>query len=294
MKVYYFSSGEFGAYVLEQLILEGLHVDKVVTIPKRRKGRGRKLQASEVHKVASKFNLNVLEAEDPHTIPFEERPDFIVVVDYGRILKRSLLELPRIAPLNVHPSLLPMYRGASPIERAMMDGYPLGVSVIVMNENVDAGDIVHQERVDYTIEETKGDVLPRLVSKAVELLLRSMDDFLKGKAKPVKQTGKGSYAKKISREELYVDFKDDAKSIVRKINALSPKPTARASIDGMNVKLYRAKPSSIQVEPGKLHVEKGRLFVGAYGGSVEIVEIQPQNRRIMHARDFINGYLKNR
>jgi len=288
--IYYFSSGEFGKRLFEILADSGFPISKVITIPDRHAGRGRKLTPPPIKAEAEKRGIPVIQAEKPEDIQFDERPHFIVVADYGRILRSKTLQLPTIAPLNVHPSLLPMYRGAAPIERAMMDGYPLGVSIIVMNEKVDAGKIVLQEKVDYTIEETKGDVLPRLLETASRLLIEAVRLFMEGKAQPRSQEGTSSYAKKIRKEELWIDPKENYVKLVRKINALSPTPTARMNLGDIYVKLYRAKPVEMETTPGEIILEGNRLLIGAEGGAVEILEIQPAGKKRMTAQEFIRGY----
>ncbi len=290
--VYYFSSGSVGLEIFRELIKRGLEIDKVITIPDRPKGRGRKLKPPEIKIEAEKLGIEVLQAERPEEIDFRERPQFIVVADYGKILRKKTLQLPKIAPLNIHPSLLPMYRGAAPIERAMMDGYPLGVSIIIMNERIDAGEIILQEKIEYSIEETRGDVIPRIASKGAELLMKSMELLSKGEANPRPQEGPSSYAKKIRKEELWVDFREDYIKVVRKINALSPTPTARTMLGDLYLKLYRAKPSSMELKPGEIWMDKKQLVIGAEGGSVELLEVQPSGRRKLSAEEFIKGYAR--
>ncbi len=288
--IYYFSSGEFGKELFALLLRKGLPIDLVVTIPDRPSGRGRKLTPPPIKSEAEKQGIPVIQAERPEDIEFSGRPHFIVVADYGKILRIKTLQLPTVAPLNVHPSLLPMYRGAAPIERAMMDGYPLGVSIIVMNEKVDAGKIVLQERIDYTIEETKGDVLPRLLESASRLLIESINLFMEGKARPRPQEGPSSYARKITREELWINPAENYLKLVRKINALSPSPATRMNLGDLHVKLYRARPVNMEILPGKIVISEERLIVGAAGGGVEILEIQPAGRRRMGVEEFLRGY----
>ena len=290
--VYYFSSGSVGLEIFRKLIKMGLKIDKVITIPDRPKGRGRKLKPPDIKIEAEKLGIEVVQAERPEEIDFREKPQFIVVADYGKILRKKTLQLPKIAPLNIHPSLLPMYRGAAPIERAMMDGYPLGVSIIIMNERIDAGEIILQEKIEYSIEETKGDVIPRIASKGAELLIKSMELLLKGEANPRPQEGPSSYAKKIKKEELWVNFREDHIKVVRKINALSPTPTARAMLGDLYLKLYRAKPSSMELKSGEIWMDKKHFIIGAEGGSVELLEVQPSGRRKLSAEEFIKGYAR--
>jgi methionyl-tRNA formyltransferase len=289
--IYYFSSGEFGSLVFLE-ILKFLKIDKVITIPSRYKGRGLKPQHPLIKSLALEKNIEVIQVENPEELEFNERPDFIVVCDYGKILKEKTLKLPKIAPLNIHPSLLPKYRGASPIERAMMEGDEIGISVILMNEKVDEGKIIRQEKINYSIEMTKGDLYPILAQLSAKLLKLSIEDFLSNNVNLMEQIGKPTYAKKIKKEELFLDFNENYLKIVRKINALSPKPTARAIIKNLYLKFYRAIPCEMKLKPYEIYINKEEFIIGALDGSVKILEVQPENSKIMKAKDFINGYGK--
>ncbi|MCS7244580.1 MAG: methionyl-tRNA formyltransferase [candidate division WOR-3 bacterium] len=288
---YYFSSGDFGSLVFLEL-LNHITIQKVITIPDRKKGRGLKEYSPAIKKLAQERNIEVIQVESPEDIEFKERPDFIIVCDYGKILKTKTLMLPKIAPLNIHPSLLPKYRGPAPIERTMMDGEELGISIIVMNEKVDEGKIVKQEKIEYSIENTKGDLLPILAKLSAKLLKSSIDELKNERAILREQEGISSYARKIKKEELFLDFNEDYIRLVRKINALSPKPTARAYIKGMLLKFYRAIPIEKVEIPGKIYIDKENFIIGAIGGGVKILEVQPENSRRMSVLDFINGYGK--
>lgn len=289
--IYYFSSGEFGSLVFLE-VLKLIKIKKVITIPDRPKGRGLKFQEPPIKSLALKNNIEVIQVENPEDLDFNERPDFIIVCDYGKILKEKTLKLPKIAPLNVHPSLLPKYRGAAPIERAMMEGDEVGVSIILMNERIDEGKIIRQEKVNYSIEMTKGDLYPILAQLSAKLLKLSIEDFINNKVNLMEQIGQPTYAKKIKKEELFLDFNENYLKIVRKINALSPKPTARAVIKNLYLKFYRAIPCEMKLKPYEIYINKEEFVIGALDGSVKILEIQPENSKVMKAKDFINGYAK--
>ncbi len=289
--IYYFSSGEFGSLVFLEL-LNYIKIDKVITIPDKLRGRGLNLEPPPIKKIALEKNIEVIQVETPEEIDFEKRPNFVIVCDYGKILKEKTLKLPKIAPLNIHPSLLPKYRGAAPIERCLMDGNELGVSIILMNERIDEGKIVKQEKVYYTIEMTKGDLLPILSKISAKLLKQAIEDFINGNVELKEQIGEPSYAKKIKKEDLFLDFNDEHINIVRKINALSPKPTARAYFKNLYLKFYRALPVNIKLKPYEIYVDKESFVIGALNGGVKILQLQPENRKIMSSKEFINGYLR--
>lgn len=289
--IYYFSSGEFGALVFLEVI-KLIKIKKVITIPNRHKGRGLKLQEPLIKSLALENNIEVIQTENPEDLEFNERPNFIVVCDYGKILKEKMLKLPKIAPLNIHPSLLPKYRGASPIERAIMEGDEIGISIILMNEKIDEGKIIRQEKVDYSIEMTKGDLYPILAQLSAKLLKLSIEDFMNNNVNLIEQIGQPTYAKKIKKEELFLNFNENYLKVVRKINALSPKPTARAIIKNLYLKFYRAIPCEMKLKPYEIYINKEEFIIGALDGSVKILEVQPENSKIMKAKDFINGYAK--
>jgi methionyl-tRNA formyltransferase len=174
----------------------------------------------------------------------------------------------------------------------MMEGDEIGVSVILMNEKVDEGKIIRQEKINYSIEMTKGDLYPILAQLSAKLLKLSIEDFLSNNVNLMEQIGKPTYAKKIKKEELFLDFNENYLKIVRKINALSPKPTARAVIKNLYLKFYRAIPCEMKLKPYEIYINKEEFIIGALDGSVKVLEVQPENSKIMKAKDFINGYGK--
>jgi len=292
----FFGSGSFAKILLEQFSKIGFLPHKVVTSPPKRKGRGLKLKRNEVAILAERFNLEVNEVNNPNEESFlcELRnygPDFIVVSDYGKILKTDLLALPKRAPFNVHPSLLPRYRGAAPIERAIMKGErELGVTVFMMDEGIDTGPLLIQDTLEIKGEETKGDILPRLASMGARLLKEAMVGFTSGKIKPVPQPEEGvSYAKKITKEELWIDFNKSAGEVLNQIRALSPEPGARTFLDGMFVKILRARVREESGTPGEI-LPGADLLIACLRGTIEVIELIPEGKRVMTGRDFKRGH----
>ncbi len=295
----FFGSGDFATLVFKELLSHGLPFKAVVTLPPRPKGRGRKLKDPEVKIIARDAGIDVFQPENPNDEAFIDTlrrymPHFIILADYGKILRKKLLELPDIYPLNIHPSLLPRYRGAAPIERAMMDCQKeTGVSLMVMDEGLDTGPIISQEKVEIGDTEIKTELMERLARVGAHLTLSSIPRILSGELKPVPQSGEPSYAKKIMREELWISWDDKAEKVKCKINALSTRPGAKDQFGPLMAKLIRAKVAEEQGgEPGKMHVSGGRLLVEALDFMVEILEIQPQGKRIMKAEEFLRGYRK--
>ncbi len=297
LKLIFFGSGDFATIVLQNFINKGVKFLAVVTLPPRPKGRGRKLRDPEVKEISEKAGIPVFQPPNPNDQDFLNQlhslePDFIILTDYGKILKKKLLDVPMYYPLNIHPSLLPKYRGAAPIERAMMDCLQeTGVTLMVMDEGLDTGPIVLQERLKIGDTEIKTELMPRLAEIGVKLVLKSLIPLKTGQLKPVPQRGEHSYAKKIQKEELWIDWEEDAQKIKCKINALSTKPGAKTKLGDILVKLIRARVSSKKSPgPRKIVIKDDKLLIGAKDYFVEILEIQPQGKKIMAADEFLRGY----
>jgi len=294
----FLGTGEFAAKVLSRLLELGAFPSLVITSPDRPKGRGLKLLPTEVKRVALASKLPCLTESKPNEKTFIEevlkkagRPDFILVSDYGYILGEKWLSLPEVAPLNIHPSLLPRYRGAAPIERCLMNcEKETGLTIMVMDEGVDTGPLVLQEKVRIRRNETGGELRERLATIGAELAIRAMEGLLRGEIEPRPQEGEPSYAPKIKKEELWIDWEGRAKDIACKINALSPSPGARTYFDSLYVKLLRASfVRETSGEPGEIIIARNRLFVAAAGGGVEILELQPASGRPLRASAFVQG-----
>ena len=294
----FLGTGEFAAKVLARLLELGASPSLVITSPDRPKGRGLKLLPTEVKRIAMTSGLPCAAEPKPNEDAFIDgvlekagRPDFILVSDYGFILSKKWLSLPKIAPLNIHPSLLPKYRGAAPIERCLMNcERETGLTIMVMDEGVDTGPIVLQERVRIKRNETGGELRERLAPMGAELALSAMRELFGGKAKPRSQVGEPSYAPKINKEELWIDWKGRAKDIACKVNALSPSPGARTYFDSLYVKLLRASyVRDVKGDPGEIIIARNRLFVAAARGGVEILELQPASGKPLKASAFVQG-----
>ncbi len=297
LNLIFFGSGDFATIVLRKLLTEGVNFRAVVTLPPGPKGRGRKLRDPEVKEIADKAGIPVFQPQNPNS---EEtlfslklfKPDFLILTDYGKILKRQLLDLPAFYPLNIHPSLLPEYRGAAPIERAMMDcKEETGVTLMVMDEGLDTGPIVKQEHIKIGPTEIKSELMLRLAETGVKLVLESLLPLKLNKLRPKPQRGNPSYAHKIQKQELWINWEKTAQKIKCHINALSTKPGVRTNLGPLMVKLIRAGVFNDRSPgPGKIAIKGDKLLIGALDYFVEILEIQPQGKKIMSAEEFLRGY----
>ncbi len=299
--IVFFGSGDFAYLTLKGLISEGLSIQLVITAPDKPRGRGRKPRPTQVKKLALENNIPVATPTLLSDRAFIEavkhlNPDFFVLTDYGKIIPSALLEVPSKAPLNIHPSLLPAYRGAAPVERAMMAcEEKTGVTIMIMDTGIDTGPILLQREVGIGETETRGELELRLAEVGIELTIKAIKEF--DSLSPVPQSEEGaSYAPKITKQELWINWSSPASRIVCKINALSPKPGARTYFDGNYIKPLRAKLiKEIIGEPGAITIiGKKRLIVHTPGGSVEILELMPEGRRPMKASEYLSGHSPKR
>lgn len=295
-KIAFFGSGNFAYKFLKNLLERNVIPDVVVTMPDTYAGRGRHLKPPRIKEVALEKGIPCLQPYDPNNPGFIEELkkreiDYILLTDYGKILKKELLEVPRIAPLNLHPSLLPKYRGAAPLERAIMDGEKYtGFTIFIMDEGIDTGDILYQKKIEID-DKTKGDLEDEITSFASEIIYDLLVKKANNRLKPKPQKGEPSYAKKIKEEELWIDWRQEAEMVKNKIHALSPIPGARTHFDGKYTKIYRVKVhKDMQGPVGKIKIENGILFVFCGKGAVEILELQPAGKKIMEAKEYILGY----
>ncbi len=295
MRLLFFATGEFALPSLERLKREGFDIQAVISAPRKPKGRGLKPIPSPVSIKAKELGLPLIETPEPNSeASIQEfkgyKPDYGIVIDYRFILKTPLLSLFRYGCIGVHPSLLPLYRGAAPIQRSIMEGATkTGVSVFLMDEGIDSGPILLQKETEIKPEETFGELRTRLSLIGAELLC----DALKGieSLKPIPQDdSRATYAHKLQKEERLIDWKKPAKDIVNLIRALSPTPLAYTRFREKRVEIYQARERDIMGTPGLIIPERGSLVIGALKGGVEVLRLKVEGRSIISGRDFINGY----
>src|SRR5262245_39530656 len=245
MRIVFIGTGEIGVPALEALLKSEYDIVAVVTQPDKPVGRAQLIEPTPVKKAVTTANVPVLQPpriKDPQAI--EEiralTPDVIVVMAYGQILPRDLLEIPKIACLNLHASLLPRWRGAAPIQAAIAAGdRDTGITVMYMDEGLDTGDILLQRSVDIQPNDTGGSLHDRLAQIAPEALLESLRVLAAGNAPRIPQdNARASYAPKLKREHGQIDWSESAEAIERKIRAYNPWPGAFMKIDIQNLKIF--------------------------------------------------------
>lgn len=267
----------------------------VITQPDRPKGRSRKPTGPPVKEEAEKLGLLVRQptngSEIAEALESVEGLDLAVVVAYGRLLKPEVLAVPAHGMLNVHFSLLPRWRGAAPVARALLAGDPMtGVTVIRLDEGLDTGPVLTAQAIDIRPEETTGELTSRLALLGARLLTQAVPDYLRGDTGPVPQTNDGmTYAAKIDAAERALLVDGPALEAVNRVRALSPEPGATLRIDRETHQVLRARQSVASPEPGTWVTDEGLPVAGFVDGGIELVEIQPPGKRPMSGAAWLRG-----
>ena len=277
-------------------------VAAVVTQPDRPKGRDLKLQASPVKELGLQAKLPVLQPERARSEEFLEalrglKPELIAVAAYGQILPGSILDLPRFGCINVHTSLLPKYRGAAPIQWAILNGdAETGVTIMKMDAGLDTGGILAQARTPIDPEDDAETLHDRLARMGAELLVSTIPDYVAGKLAPQPQPGEGvSYAPKIKKEDGHIDWGQPARVIWNRVRGLAPWPGAFSHLPGQPephlLKLWRVEVLARSGPPGEvLQADKAGLVVGCGQEALRILMLQREGGRRLDAQAFLAGH----
>lgn len=298
MKAVFMGTPDFSVPVLSAMAEDGIEIAAVVTQPDRPKGRGRGTAVSPVKAEAQRLGLPVLQPEKAGNPEFVQQlrdigPDVIVVVAFGQILPGDILKIPPMGCINVHASLLPDYRGAAPIQYAILDGRKeTGVTTMFMGEGVDTGDILLQTVVPIADDETGGSLFEKLSRAGAVLLIRTLHELAGGRLKPVKQPEEGRYVGMIRKSMGEIDWDRPAVETERKIRAFDPWPSAYTRRGGKMLKIWKAKVrTGSRGEPGTvIFVDRDRFGVQTGDGVLEILELQPEGRKRMTADAYLRGY----
>lgn len=269
-------------------------VGLVVTQPDRAKGRSGTPSAPPVKEAALRLGIPVAQPENaPRRVDLEEHGPYEVgvVVAYGRILRREVLDMPKAGMVNVHFSLLPRWRGAAPVARALMAGDPMtGVTIMKLDEGLDTGPVLTAQAIDITPDEDAGTLTGRLAHIGADLLMDVLPGYLAGEVETVPQSDEGvTYADKITKHDRPIDVEGNAEDAARKVRALSPSPAATLSIDGEPHKVLSTREVEAHLEPGTWAAVEGRPVVALRGGSLELIRLQPPGRKPMSGREWVNG-----
>ena len=303
MKVVYMGTPDFAVDTLEAIVKAGHEVALVVTQPDKAKGRGKKVCYTPVKEKALEHDLPVAQPEQVREEDFVEKlraiaPDVIVVVAFGQILPESILNIPKYGCINVHASLLPAYRGAAPIQWAVIDGLTeSGVTTMYMEKGLDTGDIILQSKLSLAPDETGGSLFDKLAKEGAILLVKTLTMLGDGTATRTKQDdSKSSYAKMLTKDMGCLDFTKDAVILERLIRGLNPWPSAFTKIQDKTLKIYVAEVVSEDVitfaaEPGTVvAVDKKSFTVRCGKGALRILNLQLEGKKRMDTSAFLLGY----
>jgi len=300
-KLVFMGTPDFAVPTLKALINHGHHVLAAVTQPDRPKGRGKKLTAPPVKELAMKHGIEVLQPEKASNDLFcaeirAKEPDLIVVVAFGQILKKKLLDIPRWGVINVHASLLPHLRGAAPIQWTILNDERIaGLTVMQMDEGMDTGPILFQVEIPVVKDETVGQLHDRLAVMAGDLMAKSLERMA-GKiveATPQDHT-KATYAPKIAKELCLVDWKEDAAKVSARIRGMDPKPGAYTIWEGQEIKLFASTVIDRNREEGApgqvLGLREECLAIRTGGGTIGVRELQYPGKNRLPAKEFLRGF----
>ena len=295
MRVVFMGTPEFAVPSLKQLIDDGHQVVGVFAQPDKPKGRGYKLAPPPVKEAAMEYNIPVYQPTSMRDgtaleILKELAPDVIIVVAYGKILPKEILELPPKGCINVHGSLLPKYRGAGPIQWSVINGEKVtGVTTMYMGEGLDTGDMLLKEETPIGENETSGELHDRLCLVGAHCLSETMKKLEEGALEPVAQDDSiSTYAPMLNKEMAKIDFTKSMSELHDLIRGLSPWPVAYTSLNGTLLKVHRAVKAQGHGEPGTL-LDKKKMVIACGDGALEFLEVQMAGAKRMSAGDFLRG-----
>lgn len=303
MRVIFMGTPDFSVGTLQALIDAGHEVVLAVTQPDKPKGRGKSMQFPPVKEAALEHGIEVYQprrVREPECVEYLRSfdADIIVVVAFGQILPKEILEMPKYGCVNVHASLLPKYRGAAPIQWAVINGEKVsGVTTMRMDEGLDTGDMIDKVVVPIEKEETGGSLFDKLSIAGAKLCVKVMADLEAGVAGRISQPEESTtpYAKMISKQMGKIDWNRPAKEIEQLVRGLNPWPSAYTSMNGKNLKIWSAevleKPEADEAQIGQiLRADKNGLLVQTKEGCLNIKELQLEGKKRMDTASFLRGY----
>ncbi len=295
MRIVFFGTPLFAVPALKALFRSQEDVTAVVTQPDRRKGRDRLPSAPPVKELAAGKGIEVLQPVDIKGPDFLDRlytikPEIIVVVAYGKILPVQILKLPPHGCINVHASLLPKYRGAAPIQWAIINGEEkTGITTMLMDKGLDTGDILLQEETDIYNGDDAETLGRRLAEIGASLLIKTIEKIKDGSVRPVPQPGLPSYAPPLKKEDGRIKWSNSAIDIVNFVRGLYPWPCAYCYLNKERIKIIKARALEGSGTAGRIDKAGDELVVGTGKGLISVVELQPEGKRPMTAGEFIAG-----
>lgn len=300
MRVVFMGTPDFAACSLQKLIDEQFEIVGVFTQPDKPRNRGMKLQPSAVKTVALAAGLPVYQPESMRDAASLEmlralEPDILAVVAYGKLLPDAMLALPTYGAVNVHGSLLPQYRGAAPIQWAVLNGdLETGVSTMYLSHDMDAGDIIFTQKTAIGEQETAGELFDRLAEMGADLLVKTLRAIEAGNAPRTPQNhAQATYTKPLSKDMCPIDWSCSPREIIKHVCGLSPWPVATAELQGTVFKIFRVEADAeVDAAPGTIvSADKHGIRIACGdGGSIRILELQAPGKKRMAAADYLRGH----
>ena len=295
MKIVFMGSPDFAVPTLRTLA-QHYEIAGVVTQPDRPSGRGRELKAPPIKLLAMDLGLSIIQPEklrEPAAMEQLRRwsPDLIVVAAFGQILRPDVLTLPSHGCINVHGSILPRWRGAAPIQAALLNGdSETGVTIMQMDKGVDTGAMLSQRAIKIEDEDTAGSLFEKLSTLGADLLIETLPRYLSGELQPqLQDESKATYASMLKKEDGLLDFTRTAEELVRRVRAFNPWPSAFFEWNSGMMKIHRAHVETGNEAAGKRLVYRGQAAVGTGSGILVLDEVQPAGKKSMSGKSFLSG-----
>ncbi|MBQ8794177.1 MAG: methionyl-tRNA formyltransferase [Clostridia bacterium] len=298
MRIVFMGTPDYAAVTLQKLINEKYDIAAVFAQPDKPVGRKQILTPPESKVLAQKYDIPVYQPKtlrdgEAYKVLKELNPDAIVVVAYGKILPKEILDLPKYGCINGHASLLPKLRGASPIQWAVVTGEKVtGVTTMLMDEGMDTGDILETAVIDIGDEETAEELFDRLSVISADLMISTLKKAQNNELSPRKQNhADATYAPIIKKEMAHLDFNKTADEICNAVRGFYSWPCAYCFINGKRIKVIKAKKANLTAqECGVVIDSNNKLVISCKGGSVELITVQPEGAKIMSASQMLNGH----
>lgn len=297
MKIIFFGTPDFAVPALDKLVKSNYQIAAVVTAPDKERGRGRKVSFTAVKNYAIDNNIPVLQPDSLKDITFEEQlknynADLFIIVAF-RILPKSVFTIPKLGSFNLHGSLLPKYRGAAPIQWALINGdKETGLTTFFLQEKVDTGNMILQEKLKINNDDNLGTLHERMSLIGADLVLKTVDLISSGEVNTFQQDESlATPAPKITKEICKINWNIEAVKVHNLVRGLSPFPGAYFIYNEKLYKVYKTEISvDVKLNPGEIKQTNKEIFIGCFDTSIKILEIQPEGRKRMTTEEFLRGY----
>lgn len=293
--IIFLGTPKFAVPTLQALIESGENILLVITQPDKPKGRGKAIQPTEIKQFALEKELTVIQPDKIKEQTLIKKlkdlnPEFAVVVAYGKILPKELLDIPSRGCINLHASLLPKYRGAAPIQWALIRGEKTtGVTTMLIDEGLDTGPILMQREINIDKEDNALTLSEKLSQMGAKLVIETLNNLRKGLITPTPQQGQSSYAPQLKKEDGRIDWQKRAEEIFNLIRGTYPWPCAYCFLKNERIKIIKAEVLPGNAIPGLIVKAKNELIVGTAEGLLKIIQLQPEGKKVINAKEFIAG-----